>query len=694
MFTNYYMLSHVKKMAEVGIIYANKESEKKTIILVNSLSMVIAVAVCVLLVVRYLVFNILPNTPVVAAAALFLLPLWFNYMGWVEISGLCISWWPPIVLMTIYIYQLKQMPYVDTSYYDGLYIYLISISSTPFFVLSYRYKMRFWAGVFVPAFILIFCDPILDFFEVGHSMKGPGGNLYEMNRMRAIVSYLILGGSCFSLKWLLEQGELKNELLIAELASQNKIIGEQAKAELQEAASRLALATDYAGIGIWEWNIDTGELIWDKQMQMMCGANLTMGQKADWRHYVHPEDLEEVEEKVSQSINKGTLFSTDFRSLWSTGEVRYLEAIGKTYQKDGKPYRMIGACWDISDRKSTEEQLLQSEASLYATINNTTFSIWSINRSFIIINLNKPFKHYLKERYRLDVMEGMELGNGALAQIEEFSPLWMKNYIRAMAGESFELQEESDGRSFKYSLNPIIENAMISGVTVFMEDTTELKTKEQALLEAQKQIGELKLMALRSAMNPHFIFNTLNSIQSFILKNDQVNAINYLSTFAKLIRSILNNSVNNKIRLVEELEQIKNYVYLEMLRFDQEFDFILDVDEAIDINNIEVSSMLIQPYIENAILHGLYNKSERGTLKVSVMEEGDAILFVIEDDGIGRAAAAKYNFKKVKAHTSLGTSLTEERLKLINIQSGVSLQIEDLFDNDEATGTRVKVWVN
>lgn len=688
------MAFYLDNIAKIGLEHTKIESEKKTIVLVNHLSVVISAAVWIMLGIRYLAFELYPDWYICSASLLFLVPLLLNYLGFVKISGLCMCWWPPMVLLAIYIFQLKQLTAVFTSQYDGIYIYLLSVSSTPFLVLSYKNKVQFFAGILVPASILFFCDPILNFFEVGHKFKGSQGDLYEMNRMRSIIAYVILGGSCFSLKWLLERGEEEKGQLILELASRNKIIEEQARVDLQEAASRLALATDYAGIGIWELNIDTEELIWDQQMHLMCGIDSEVSKATDWRHHIHPEDLEEMEEKANRSIMEGTLFSHDFRTLWPNGEVRHLESIGKTYKKENKPFRMIGACWDISDRKKTEEQLLQSEANLYATINNTTFSIWSINRNFVIISLNKPFRHYLRDKYKLEVEEGTTLGHETLLGVNEFSPAWVKNYIRAMAGESFELLEESAGRYFKYSLNPIIENAMISGVTVFMEETTELRTKELALWEAQKQIGELKLMALRSAMNPHFIFNTLNSIQSFILKNDQINAINYLSTFAKLIRSILNNSVTNKIKLADELEQIKNYVHLEMLRFDQEFDFVLTIDENIDVDNIEISSMLIQPYVENAILHGLYNKSEKGTLWVSVKEERDAVLFEIEDDGVGREAASKYRFKSIKDHTSLGTTLTEERLKLINIQNGVSPEIEDLFEDGVATGTRVKIWVN
>jgi LytS/YehU family sensor histidine kinase len=193
-------------------------------------------------------------------------------------------------------------------------------------------------------------------------------------------------------------------------------------------------------------------------------------------------------------------------------------------------------------------------------------------------------------------------------------------------------------------------------------------------------------------MNPHFIFNSLNSIQYFILENDQVNAVNYLSTFSKLIRGILNNSISNKIRLTEELEQLNHYVSLELLRFENRFDFILQVDPDLDVEDIEIPSMLLQPYVENAILHGLYNKLNPGTLKVSVKEAGHSILFEIEDDGVGRAAAMNFR-RHLYGHKSMGTALTEERLKLINAQSDASLKIIDLEREGKPAGTKVQIWI-
>jgi LytS/YehU family sensor histidine kinase len=152
--------------------------------------------------------------------------------------------------------------------------------------------------------------------------------------------------------------------------------------------------------------------------------------------------------------------------------------------------------------------------------------------------------------------------------------------------------------------------------------------------------------------------------------------------------------VSTKIKLYEELEQLNHYIQLELMRFENKFDFVFDIDRNVDVENIEIPSLLIQPYVENAILHGLYNKKERGILRIGVREEGDTVLFEIEDDGVGRTEAMKLRNQNFPKHKSMGTALTEERLKLINERENVAVETIDLFDDERVpSGTRVKIHV-
>jgi PAS domain S-box-containing protein len=339
--------------------------------------------------------------------------------------------------------------------------------------------------------------------------------------------------------------------------------------------------------------------------------------------------------------------------------------------------------------------LKSSEANLAAILNNTDVMIWSVDRDLNVTAFNKPLEHHIKKYYGIDAKIGVPaLPESNDENVIESNKQWRPYYQRALNGERILFENVRFDRVLQYTLGPIIESdSRITGVNVYATDITEQKRSAEELAEANKKIGELKLMALRSVMNPHFVFNVLNSIQFFIANNDRLNAINYLSTFSKLIRSILNHSVNNLVKISDEIDMLKNYIQLEQVRFDKKFDFVLEVDKTLEVDDIEVPSLLIQPYVENAILHGLNNKEGKGTLKIKVSEEEEAVLFEIEDDGIGRKAALKLREQNFPSHKSMGIKLTEERLKLINEHRNVSFEVIDLENGQGPCGTKVRIWV-
>jgi LytS/YehU family sensor histidine kinase len=213
------------------------------------------------------------------------------------------------------------------------------------------------------------------------------------------------------------------------------------------------------------------------------------------------------------------------------------------------------------------------------------------------------------------------------------------------------------------------------------------------LMDTQRKMTEIEMQALRAQMNPHFIFNCLNSINRYIVKSDQVTASLYLTKFAKLIRLILDNSNNKNVILTNELEALKLYIEMEALRFDKKFDYRIIVDHGVNTDNIEVPPMIIQPYVENAIWHGLLHKETPGCLRISVSLPEESILqCIIEDDGIGREKAKELKSKSAMTRKSLGMKLTENRLALLNkyAELNASVDIVDLKTNkNEAVGTKV-----
>lgn len=213
------------------------------------------------------------------------------------------------------------------------------------------------------------------------------------------------------------------------------------------------------------------------------------------------------------------------------------------------------------------------------------------------------------------------------------------------------------------------------------------------LMYTQQKMTEVEMQALRAQMNPHFIFNCLNSINRYIVKSDQATASLYLTRFAKLIRLILDNSNSKNVILSNELEALKLYVEMESLRFDKKFSYNIEIDSAVNTDSIEVPPLIIQPYVENAIWHGLLHKEKGGILNVRVSMLGESILQCeVEDNGIGRDKAKELKSKSATSRKSLGMKLTENRLALLNKHAilNASIDIIDLKNEDDVpVGTRV-----
>ena len=209
----------------------------------------------------------------------------------------------------------------------------------------------------------------------------------------------------------------------------------------------------------------------------------------------------------------------------------------------------------------------------------------------------------------------------------------------------------------------------------------------------QQKIAEIEMTALRAQMNPHFIFNSLNSIENFIMRNEKRLASDYLNKFATLIRSILENSRTPLVPVAKDMEAMELYVDLEKVRFEDKFRFITEVDDALINGDYRVAPLLIQPFIENAIIHGIAPSDRKDLyLRVAVRLQDDYIQYTIEDNGIGRVASMVYTGKRRTQHKSLGIQISRERIHMINRRHGAdgTLDIVDLEDADRApAGTRI-----
>lgn len=209
----------------------------------------------------------------------------------------------------------------------------------------------------------------------------------------------------------------------------------------------------------------------------------------------------------------------------------------------------------------------------------------------------------------------------------------------------------------------------------------------------KNNVREAEMQSLRSQMNPHFIFNTLNSINSYIIENKREIASEYLTTFSKLMRHILDLSKHTTVSLEKEISALKLYIELEALRLENKFDYSISIDESLAPEMIKIPPLIIQPFVENAIWHGLHNKKEYGHIYIRLAENKEnQLLVTIEDDGIGRKASAKLKKQQVN-HKSYGIEITINRIQLLDEQN--SVEIIDLYNSENvARGTRVEIKIN
>lgn len=228
--------------------------------------------------------------------------------------------------------------------------------------------------------------------------------------------------------------------------------------------------------------------------------------------------------------------------------------------------------------------------------------------------------------------------------------------------------------------------------------TWQIRKEERMKAEFNKRLAEVEMAALRSQMNPHFLFNCLNSINRFIQRNEPDAASAYLTKFSRLIRLVLDNSRSNMVTLRDELEALRLYIELESMRFVNRFTYQVQIAPDLDTTCVEVPPMIIQPYVENAIWHGLMHKeakpAEECYLEVRVFPEDKLLVVEIEDNGVGREAARMFKSKSATAHKSHGMEVTAERIQMINeiYQTETAIVIEDLVSADgKPAGTKVRL---
>jgi len=230
---------------------------------------------------------------------------------------------------------------------------------------------------------------------------------------------------------------------------------------------------------------------------------------------------------------------------------------------------------------------------------------------------------------------------------------------------------------------------LMAGIALIVEVVRRRERRKAAM---QLQLSNLEMKALRAQMNPHFIFNALNSIQECIVTKNTTTAHNYLSNFSKLVRMILENSEKQFITLEDEIETLSLYLSLEKLRFDDSFEYKMTVDAGIDTSFVHIPAMMVQPFVENTLWHGLIHKKGKKELSIKFGQQGSNLICIVQDNGIGRDNAALLKTSNQLKKHSMGMKITEERLQLL--ETGASITIDDLKnDEGQSVGTRVTIVI-
>lgn len=353
--------------------------------------------------------------------------------------------------------------------------------------------------------------------------------------------------------------------------------------------------------------------------------------------------------------------------------------IAKNKPKAAIPYLQKS----IADASEEEDLVVQKDATqtlseVYATVGNYDKALENYQKYVALVDTL-----YIKKEEEIaqvaQFSKAIALQQSRITSLEKEQELSESRYQLAVKEQ--ELIKENSKRQ-QLIIYVLIFGLLLMALTTYFFYRS---NKQQQLTN-----HVLALRSLRTQMNPHFIFNALNSVNNFVARNDERSTNRFLSDFSTLMRMVLNHSEEDFIPLSKEIELLKLYVKLEHSRFPEKFDYHIIVDEHINIEAFRIPPMLLQPYVENAIWHGLRYKKEKGSLRIEFRQvTTESLEICIEDDGIGRKRSAALKTKNQQQQQSKGTGNIKQRLAILNrmYNNKVTVRIEDLFE--DRTGTRV-----
>ncbi|MBL0333865.1 MAG: histidine kinase [Chitinophagaceae bacterium] len=422
--------------------------------------------------------------------------------------------------------------------------------------------------------------------------------------------------------------------------------------------------------------------IWLTTEYNLCRLNLT-------DHTVSTYSLENG--SINASITSGILYPLQ-NGDWVT--FTNAEAIRFTPEKLSaiRPFlsKVEITSFKIYNKPVVVDSLLSAGLPIRLTYKQNFFTIEFSSLSYSELQPTRFF-------YRLSDIDG-DWVNGGSNRLANYTDLKPGEYL-------FEVKAENGGNSspvtsFRIIIKPPYwqttwyKAAWIMVIAGLVYAFTKWRIKsirkeEKSKRKFTRELANMEMKALRSQMNPHFIFNCINSIDALIQSNDKYHATVYLNKFAKLIRNILDSSKQNTISLNQDLEALKLYIELEQLRHENKFTASVTAEESVLQEDYKVPPLIIQPFVENAIIHGIRHRpGNGGILTITVSRQGEYLQYLIEDNGVGR----DYVKSRIRRENqSYGMDMSNDRVKLFNNEATASVHITDLFNNGQPAGTRVEV---
>ncbi len=385
----------------------------------------------------------------------------------------------------------------------------------------------------------------------------------------------------------------------------------------------------------------------------------------------------------------------------------YIKKIGNYYLTTGSDHNYLTSQYNFVDYLYFYKRYNDALSELlrlgkYITNDAPVFLLRSYNRYlYDVYSKLGDYRYALKYHEKYMEYAMANVNDSALnviknAEVERTRMLdSISHHYETLRIEAEHQQEMTRARTRTRVLLSIALVFILVGVILFFYYRAAKENEENKL---RNKALEVERSLLRTQMNPHFIFNALNSVQSFIMGNNMQDAVRFLSKFAKLMRMILNNSMVQSVKLSDEMESLSLYLDLERARFGNRFNYCIDIDDNVEEDLVSVPPMLIQPFIENAIIHGLMHKTDgEGLISISIAEnDSDSLICRITDNGVGRKAAAEIEKGRERKHKSVGMQLTRDRLRDLNSESNarMSCVITDLEDEGgKALGTQVTIII-